>query len=233
MRLALGACVLVAAALPAWAADPAAPATPAGPAVTGSTGSAATPRSRGPRIIKPPPAVPPEKAAPPVAGIPLVNPGFESTAPGKVGSPDGWWAVQHAGPLSYTFELDTTIVHAGERSLRVTSVGPEPFGAVYQKLEAKAWRGRTLRFSGWLRTEGTTGNRYGAGAGLKLHSTRGGYPLEVAEMRHDAVHGTTDWTRYEIALKVPQEAEHIEAGLVLFGPGTVWFDGASLDLMGD
>lgn len=180
---------------------------------------------------KAPPAVPPEKAAKPVASVPLVNAGFESTAPGKAGSPDGWWAVQHAGPVSYTFQPDAGIKRSGERSLRVTNVGPEPFGSVYQTVQAAPYRGRTLRLSAWLRTEGTTGNGFATGAGLKLHSARGGYALDLIEMRQNAVHGSTDWTRYEITLKVPAEAEQIEAGLTLFGPGSVWIDDVALDMM--
>jgi hypothetical protein len=193
----------------------------------------APPAARAPREIRPPPAVPPDKAAKPLASVPLINAGFESTVPGKVGSPEGWWVVQHAGPVSYTFEHDTTVRRSGERSLRVTNVGPEPFGAAYQTVAAAAYRGKTLRFSAWLRTEGTTGNRYASGAGLKLHSVKGGYPLDIAEMRRNAVHGTTDWTRYEITLKVPAEAEGIEAGLVLFGPGRAWIDDAVLDVVAD
>ncbi|MDH5285237.1 MAG: hypothetical protein OEX23_01220 [Betaproteobacteria bacterium] len=189
--------------------------------------------ARAAREIRPPPAVPPDKAAKPLASVPLVNAGFESTVPGKVGSPEGWWVVQHAGPVSYTFEPDTTIRRSGDRSLRVTNVGPEPFGAVYQTVPAAAYRGRTLRFSAWLRTEGTTGNRFASGAGLKLHSVKGGYPLDIAEMRRDAVHGTTDWARYEITLKVRAEAEGIEAGLVLFGPGRAWIDDTALDVVAD
>ncbi len=198
----------------AVASDPAAPA-PARPA----------------RTPLPPPAVPPDKAARPLAGVPLVNAGFESTVPGKLGAPEGWWVIQHAGPLSYTFEPDAAVRRGGERSLRVRNVGPEPFGAVYQVVQAAPYRGRTLRFSAWVRTEGTAGNRFGAGAGLKLHSMRGGYPLDVAEMRRNAVHGTTEWTRYEITLKIPQEADQLEAGLVLFGPGTAWLDDAALDVV--
>lgn len=183
------------------------------------------------RTPLPPPAVPPGKAAKPAAAVPLVNAGFESTAPGRLGAPEGWSVVQHAGPLSYTFELDTQVRFGGERSLRVSNVGPEPFGAAYQIVTATPYRGKTLRFSAWLRTDGTVGNRYGSGAGLKLHSLRAGYLLDVAEMRRDAVHGTSDWTRYEITLKVPPEAEQIEAGIVLFGPGTAWLDDVALDVV--
>jgi hypothetical protein len=177
-----------------------------------------------------PRAVPPDEAARPIASIALVNAGFESTQPGMLGAPEGWWAVQHAGPRSYTFTLDTTKPRSGERSLKVENIGPEPFGSIFQKLDAAAYRGRTLRLAAWIRTEGAKGNRYGAGAGLNLHSTKGGYPIAHVMMRKDAVHGTTDWTRYEIALKVPDDAQHIELGLNLFGPGIAWLDDVALDV---
>jgi hypothetical protein len=47
-------------------------------------------------------------------------------------------------------------------------------------------------------------------------------------MRKDAVGGTTGWARHELVLKVPQEADDIEVGLNLFGPGTAWLDDAEL-----
>lgn len=184
-----------------------------------------------PKPTPAPPAVPPERAIKPLASVPLVNAGFESTRPGKLGTPEGWWGVQHAGPPSYTFSLDTKHKQSGERSLKVENIGPEPFGSIYQTVDATPFRGRSLRFAAWIRTEGTTGNRWGAGAGLMLHSMRGGYPLDVAQMRKDAVGGTTGWTRYEIALKIPVGADQIEVGLNLFGPGIAWLDDAALDVV--
>ena len=179
----------------------------------------------------PPPAVPPEKSAKPLASVPLLNAGFESTKPGKLGAPEGWWAVQHAGPHSYNFTLDTQHPRSGERSLKLENVGPEPFGTIYQAIDATPHRHKTLRFAAWIRTEGTTGNQYGSGAGIKLHSLRGGYMLDYTQMRKDAVQGTTDWTRYEISLKVPGNADQIEVGMNLFGKGTAWLDDAVLDVI--
>jgi Carbohydrate binding domain len=178
-----------------------------------------------------PPAVAPERAVRPIASVALVNAGFESTQQGPLGAPEGWWAVQHAGPRSYTFTLDTTNPHSGERSLKVVNIGPEPFGSIFQKVGAAPYRGRTLRLAAWLRTEGTKGNRYGAGAGLNLQSMKGGYPIASVMMRKDAVEGTTDWARYEVTLKVPDDAEHVELGLNLFGAGTAWLDDVALDVM--
>jgi hypothetical protein len=177
------------------------------------------------------PVAPPDKTVRPVASVALINAGFESTLPGQLGAPEGWWAVQHAGPTSYAFTLDTTKPRSGKRSLKVENIGPEPFGSIFQKIDATPYRGRTLRFAGWIRTEGAKGNRYGAGAGLNLHAMKGGYPVAYLMMRKDAVHGTTDWARYEVALAVPDDADHIEVGLNLFGPGIAWLDDVGLEVV--
>ena len=160
--------------------------------------------------------------------VAIENPGFESRDPGRQGAPPGWWKLQHAGPESYVFVLDASNPHGGERSLRISNIGPEPFGTLLQKLDAAPFRGRTLRYSAWIRTDGAKGNRYGAGAGLLLHAMRGGYPVSRVSMRKDAVGGTTDWARYQVTLKVPADAEHIEIGLSLYGAGSAWLDDVEL-----
>jgi hypothetical protein len=175
--------------------------------------------------------VPPERAAKPIASVPLANPGFESGASGATGAPEGWLAGQHAGAVSYTFTLDAESSRTGQRSLRIDNVGPEPYGTVDQSIDASPLRGKTLRFSAWLRTRDVTGNRFGNGAGLRLQTMRGGYVVEQAQMRGDAVAGTTDWARYEVRLRVADTTEQIDVGVHLFGPGTVWVDDAALDVV--
>ena len=111
------------------------------------------------------------------------------------------------------------------------NIGPEPFGTIYQSVDATPYRGKKIRLAAWIRTERAAGNRYGAGAGLNLHAMNGGYPVVHVMMRKDAIHGTTDWARYEVALNVPGEADQIELGLNLFGPGIAWLDDVALDVM--
>ena len=175
--------------------------------------------------------VPPERAAKAVASVPLSNPGFESAAPGTVGAPAGWFVGQHAGPPSYTFTHDADTPRTGKLSLRIDNVGPEPWGALDQVIVATPWRGKTLRFSAWLRTRDAKGNAHGGGAGLAMQTRHGGYVVEQVRMRTDAVHGTTDWARYEVHLEVARNADQIEVGVNLFGPGSVWVDEAALDVV--
>ncbi|HVE51257.1 MAG TPA: hypothetical protein VNG69_16770 [Casimicrobiaceae bacterium] len=177
------------------------------------------------------PAVPPEATAKSIASIALVNAGFESTRPGKLGAPDGWWAIQHAGPPSYRFTLDESIHKTGARSMRVENIGPEPYGTIFQYVDAHPYRGKTVRAAGWIRTEKTSGNQYGAGAGLHLQTQRRGHALDTAPMLKNAIAGTTDWTRYELVLSVADEADRIEVGLNLYGPGVAWLDDMTLDVV--
>jgi hypothetical protein len=175
--------------------------------------------------------VPPERAAQAVAPVPLLNPGFEAAAPGTVGAPAGWFVGQHAGPPSYTFTHDADVPRTGNLSLRIDNIGPEPWGSLDQVIAATPWRGKTLRFSAWLRTRNAKGNAHGAGAGLAMQTRHGGYVVEQVRMRTDAVPGTTDWARYEVHLEVARNADQIEVGVNLFGPGSVWIDDAALDVV--
>ena len=159
------------------------------------------------------------------APVTLVNPGFESTKPGVRGDPEGWTAIQHAGPLSYTFKLDTGVRHDGAASLRVDNIGSEPFGAVFQQLPAAALRGKTLRLSAWLRTRDAAGS----GAVLTLQGMQGGATIAHNHMTTAPVKGTTEWKRYEITLAIPRAADQVEIGAMLQGPGAMWIDDVVLE----
>jgi hypothetical protein len=160
--------------------------------------------------------------------VAVANPGFESSRPGMLGNPEGWFSIQHAGDLSYTFKLDTVDPHAGAQSVRIDNVGPEPFGAIYQPLPASAHRGRRVRLSGWLRTENAKGSATGGGGVLMLQAMRGGAPLAWNHMQDAPVQGTTSWKRYNVELDVPALADQIEVGAMLHGPGKLWLDDVEL-----
>jgi hypothetical protein len=177
------------------------------------------------------PAMPPGLAEKALAPIALVNPGFESAKAGSSVAAEGWAGIHHASNVSYTFTLDDKIFRSGTRSLRIDNTGPEVVGIISQAISALPHRGKTLRFSGWIRTHDTKGNPFGAGAGLMLQAMAYGSPQAFAHMRENAINGTTDWTRYQLKLTVPQDAQLIEVGMMLFGPGAAWLDDAALDVV--
>ncbi len=154
----------------------------------------------------------------------LVNPGFESTTVARRGDPEGWYSFQHAGDKSYAFALDGDRPRSGQRSLRIENIGPEPYGAIAQIIEAKPFVGKTARLTGWLRTRDASG----LGAGLTLLVLSGGATLEQNFMYEQSVRGTTDWQRFTITIPVKPGADRVEVGAMLRGKGALWLDDVEL-----
>ena len=156
--------------------------------------------------------------------VPIVNGDFESTRPGLLGNPEGWFSVQHAGELSYVFRLDPAIRHSGAQSLRIDNVGPEPYGEIHQQLGAASFRGKTLRVRGWIRTRGVTGNSLAPGAVLTLQALRSGAIVAYNHGGDEVQKGDSEWTRHDTELAIPSAADQIEFGAMLPGPGQMWVD---------
>ncbi|MCC7215298.1 MAG: hypothetical protein IT517_00905 [Burkholderiales bacterium] len=165
--------------------------------------------------------------AAPTSGVPLANPGFESAQTGSRGDPEGWFTFQHAGPPSYRYVIDTERPHGGARSLRIENIGPEPYGAVAQALDARPHVGKTAKLTGWLRTRDAND----AGAGLTLLVMQGGATVGY-NFQYDApVNGTTDWKRYSISVAIPRGADRLEIGAMMRGKGALWLDDVALEFV--
>jgi hypothetical protein len=163
--------------------------------------------------------------------VPLVNPGFESKNPGEMGNPEGWVAVQHAGAESYDFALDSGQKRSGEQSMRIKKIGPEPYGTISQVLPGAPFAGKTVRLTGWIRTEDVPASGRLTGGALVLMALRGSSFVAHEHMRHSRARGTSDWTKYSIVLKVPPTANRLELGATLEGPGTIWVDDFELEIL--
>jgi hypothetical protein len=218
---------IAAVAVPIVVGACAAPAT--APAMAPVASPAAVPAP--PPVAAPAPAAvsaaPAPAAAAPAPGFALVNPGFESAKMTTRGEPDGWFSFQHAGDVSYRFVVDTAEPRSGARSLRIENVGPEPYGAIAQIVDARPHAGKVARLSGWLRTRDASG----AGAGLTVLVSQGGATMAQNFMLDAAVKGTTGWTRYTITLPVTPGAERIEVGAMMQGKGALWLDDVELEFL--
>ena len=84
-----------------------------------------------------------------------------------------------------------------------------------------------MRFSGALRTSGVTGT----GAGLTVRVEQGSNLIAHDFMLDRLVKGDKDWHRVEVEIAVDPSATHLEIGVMLQGPGTVWFDDARLEAL--
>jgi hypothetical protein len=111
---------------------------------------------------------------------------------------------------------------AADRSAIVTSAVPEPSGSavLFQEIFAEDYRSRTVTFRGQLRTAGVAGQ-----AGLHLAAGRAVDPPGVLlrDRRGSSLTGpcSSDWSRHEVTVPVPQEAGVIRFGISLTGRGRI------------
>lgn len=139
----------------------------------------------------------------------------------------GWAAVMTDG-IEYRIAPEPLHRIGGNGS---TGVGIEsrvatPAGAalLLQSIRADEFRGRRIRFAGWLRTEDVEGQ-----TGL-LARVDGEGVVETSDyMIGHAVTGTTAWRHYEVVLDVPRDAIGITFGVQLTGTGQVFADDFSFE----
>ncbi|MHC4548585.1 MAG: erythromycin esterase family protein [Planctomycetota bacterium] len=102
-----------------------------------------------------------------------------------------------------------------------------PFGTATGSFPVAAAAGKSLRFSGHIRTEGVVGY-----AGLWWRADKGRQSVAFGHMADRGPKGTTPWTRYEIKLAIPADITNINFGVLLSGSGKAWFDGLEVELDG-
>jgi hypothetical protein len=137
---------------------------------------------------------------------------------------DSWPGLDQQGPADG--EPDYAAAAEGPSAV-LSSTVPRPAGsaALIQAIFADDYRGTTVTFSGEIRAEALTGQ-----AGLRLQILR--HWWQRAGTRED--HGLTiaswrrDWTRYEITVPVPADADLIRFGIGLTGSGQIALRGPEL-----
>jgi carboxyl-terminal processing protease len=163
---------------------------------------------------------------------------------GDFESPLGW-NVQRADDLADPGEIavDAAVAAAGTHSLRITQHSATDFVRVGQALPlaAGAARGaavpRRVRVSAavresaadaaeaalWLRISGSKGVLFGDSRGDgRERPMLGEAPIERSAPR--AEHAEAAWSRRELELPLPDDAEEVTFGAVLRGSGSAWFD---------
>src|SRR5215813_6529799 len=105
--------------------------------------------------------------------------------------------------------------------------GGNSFGVATGTFPLKAAAGKTIRFSGWIRTEDVKSGF--AGLWWRVDGAPGTGSLAFDNMQNRGVTGTTDWQHYTIELPVAAEARNINFGALLTGTGSAWFDGFTVE----
>jgi erythromycin esterase len=156
-----------------------------------------------------------------------MNLGFE--AHDGANRPTGWFA---AG-AGYEVVVDSASPLAGRYSLRSRWVGAvargeQAFGVASLAYPVSLARGRALRLTGFIRTEGIASGY----AGLWMRIDGVGGAIAFDNMAQRGVQGTTSWTKYEIELPVDSGASAIVLGALHPGVGTAWYDSLTIEVVG-
>lgn len=122
----------------------------------------------------------------------------------------GTWDFEGAKSLDQG-KLDDKERHGGLKSLRL-----EADATATQTLDAAATRGKRVKVTGWVRTGG-------APAYLWVKATGGSADNVCEDVRKRGTKNAKGWTRVEVTLQVPHDAEVVTWGLAT-GKGAAWFD---------
>jgi hypothetical protein len=141
------------------------------------------------------------------------------------------WITAGTTPGDYDFGTDTTQASDGASSayIKAKQALPAGFGTMMQTILADHYRGQRVKLSGVLKTQ----DAKRAQMWMRVDGAAGQKPLAFDNMDNRPLSGTTGWTRCEIVLDVPAEAQAIAFGFFLSGPGEVWADAFKLDVVTD
>ena len=131
------------------------------------------------------------------------------------------WFLAGSRPHDYEQGVDAEVTFSGKKSAYLCSKGSEPegFGTLMQTFQARAYLGKRLRYSAYVKSEEV---KNWAGLWMRVDGVEKGTSLSFDNMQNRPIKDTTDWQRYEIVLDVPQDSTNIAFGILLDGSGQVW-----------
>jgi len=130
------------------------------------------------------------------------------------------WIVAGDHPKDFEFSVDTQETYQQHPSALIAAKPgsmSSGFGTLMQSINAQNYRGARLSLSGYLKTQD-------AGRAQLWMRVDGSdrRVLSFDNMDDRPIVGTTDWTRYQIVLDVPQDSRAISFGFLLMQKGKAW-----------
>jgi hypothetical protein len=96
-----------------------------------------------------------------------------------------------------------------------------------QDFRADKYLGKRVRFSAFVKSDGVQ-----SWSGLWMRVDKEKDSVAFDNMQDRAIKGTTGWQKYDVVLDVPQDATGIFFGVLLDGPGTVWLNSTTFEVVG-
>jgi hypothetical protein len=137
----------------------------------------------------------------------------------------GWRFDNGSG--TYAVALDSAVHHAGTRGVRIETLSSTPIGVgnLIQSIQAGQFAGKRVRLSAWVRTRDLMG-----GVQLWLRADARSI-MRLDNMADRALGESQEWRRIESVMDVPADAFALAFGVFVRGPGTVWLDHFSLEVV--
>ncbi|MCF6307434.1 MAG: erythromycin esterase family protein [Flavobacteriaceae bacterium] len=134
---------------------------------------------------------------------------------------------------AFIMRVDSTQAYSGNKSIYIESYDNsliKRVGTCRKGISVDNYLGKQIKLSGYIKSENITG---WAGFWMRVDG-KNNKVLSFDNMNDGlfdrSIKGTTDWTKYEIILKVPKKATHITFGVLLAdGSGKLWFDDVTIE----
>ena len=140
------------------------------------------------------------------------------------------WAKAGSKPNSYDMGIDKSAGQDGKNCASIKSIDRKinGFGTLMQSFSPNNYIGKKIRMTGFMKSKNVDN---WAGFWLRIDKTDSKATLD--NMYDRPVKGTTDWTKYEIVLEVPETAKNIAFGALINGTGQIWFGNLNFEIADD
>jgi hypothetical protein len=96
-----------------------------------------------------------------------------------------------------------------------------------QQISASDYLGKRVRLRAWVRSQDVE-----AWAGMWMRVDKDQTMLAFDNMQNRPIKGTQSWRQCEVVLDVPNDATGIFFGVLLSGPGEIWINDVSFEVVG-
>lgn len=140
------------------------------------------------------------------------------------------WFVAGSNPDDYDCRVDDQVAFRSKRSAYIKSKTPQPtgFATLMQVFKAATYRSTRLAMAGYAKSDQLEG---WAGFWMRVDGADT-QVLRFDNMADRAIKGSTGWTKYQVVLDIPENAENIAFGVLLDGSGQAWFDAIEFRTVG-
>ncbi|WP_144510545.1 hypothetical protein [Bacillus sp. FJAT-22090] len=116
-------------------------------------------------------------------------------------------------------KVDTKTFRSGGKSgllKAIANVTEKEFATMMQSFQAKKYKRKRIKLSGYLKTENATK----CIVWMQIDNQDGDI-IQFDNMNQRSIKGSTEWNQYSIVLDVPKESSFIHFGVLLRGRGKV------------